>query len=156
MKTLPAFGEVNNWKIILATMVIFGAGVVTGGLLVQHADRARVPRPRGQAAVRQAQPSSPGNMRLEFLRRMQKELGLTPDQQKQVDVLIKESQERTRKLMEPVSPQLREELQRTREAFRDLLTPDQRKRFDEIQKQQRLQHEPKRQPAPPPTVDSTR
>jgi len=27
---------VNNWKVILATIVIFGAGVVTGGLLVSH------------------------------------------------------------------------------------------------------------------------
>ena len=26
----------NSWKIILATMVIFGTGVLTGGLLVGH------------------------------------------------------------------------------------------------------------------------
>ena len=26
----------NSWKIILATVIIFGAGVVVGGLLVQH------------------------------------------------------------------------------------------------------------------------
>jgi hypothetical protein len=27
---------VNNWKVILATIVIFGTGVITGGLLVHH------------------------------------------------------------------------------------------------------------------------
>ena len=26
----------NSWKIILAAVVIFGAGVITGGLLVNH------------------------------------------------------------------------------------------------------------------------
>ena len=26
----------NNWKVIFATAVIFGAGVVTGGLLVNY------------------------------------------------------------------------------------------------------------------------
>ena len=26
----------NSWKIILAAMIIFGAGVITGGLLVNH------------------------------------------------------------------------------------------------------------------------
>ena len=149
MKISPAPGEVNAWKIILATMVIFGTGVVTGGLLVQHADRARLPRAsRAAPLVRPAQPNSPGTMRLEFLRRMQRELALTPEQQKQVDTLIKESQERTKRIMEPVSPGLRKEVQRARDEFRDLLTPEQRKRFDELQKQQRLQHEPKRQPAP--------
>jgi Spy/CpxP family protein refolding chaperone len=153
MKTSPAVGEVNTWKIILATMVIFGTGVVTGGLLVQHATRARVPRvPRPASVVRPAQQSLPGTMRLEFLRRMQRELNLTPEQQQRVDVLIKESQERTKRLMEPVSPQLREEVQRTREKFRSLLTPEQRKQFDELQKQQRLQQqlEPRRHPANPP------
>lgn len=30
----------NSWKIILATVVIFGCGVVTGGLLVNYVERA--------------------------------------------------------------------------------------------------------------------
>ncbi len=152
MKSSPAFGEVNAWKIILATMVIFGTGVVTGGLLVLHADRARPRVARPAPVVRPGQQNSPGNMRLEFLRRMERELGLTPEQQKRVDALIKESQERTKRLMEPVSPQLRQEVQRAREEFRDLLTPEQRKRFDDIQRQQRLQREPKRQPTNPPSA----
>ncbi|MGH7979868.1 MAG: hypothetical protein ACREE6_10875, partial [Limisphaerales bacterium] len=29
----------SNWKVILASIVIFGAGVVTGGLLVIHVAR---------------------------------------------------------------------------------------------------------------------
>ena len=31
----------NTWKVILATLVIFIAGVLTGGLLVGYSDRAQ-------------------------------------------------------------------------------------------------------------------
>ena len=31
----------NTWKVILATLVIFGTGVITGGLLVTHSERVQ-------------------------------------------------------------------------------------------------------------------
>jgi Spy/CpxP family protein refolding chaperone len=128
---------VNSWKVILATMVIFGAGVVTGGLLVGHADRLnRLRPPRNPAAARPQQPVSPGGTRFELLRRMGRELKLTPEQQERADHIIKEAQEHTKKIMEPVAPKMREEFQRTTEGFRELLTPEQRARFDELLKQQ--------------------
>jgi len=118
-------------------MVIFGAGVVTGGLLVRH---SADPRPRREPLAvpsgRVLQGKSPGTIRLEFLRRVQRELELTADQRDRVDALLKESQERTRKLLEPVNPQLRVELQRARDEFRRLLKPEQRRRFDELLRQQ--------------------
>ena len=71
----------NNWKVILATMVIFGTGVVTGGLLVRHADHGRDRRPqRAGGVVHPAQAAPAGVMRIEFLRRMERELDLTPEQ----------------------------------------------------------------------------
>jgi hypothetical protein len=122
-------GAVNSWKIILATMVIFATGVVTGGLLVHHIEvrnpRARRPSP----SAHPAQPASAGVMRLEFLRRAQHELDLTPEQQERIDRIIKESQDRTRKVMEPV-------LQRTRQEFMDVLTPEQLTRFERMVKEQ--------------------
>jgi Spy/CpxP family protein refolding chaperone len=138
---------VNTWKIILATMVIFGAGVVTGGLLVRNSERVRPARPvRSASAARSVQAVSPGNMRLDFLRRMERELDLEPDQHQRIDAILKESQERSRKLMEPVSPALRQELQRAREEFRSVLTPGQRARFDELVKQRRQPHSPESSP----------
>lgn len=130
-------------------MVIFGTGVVTGGLLVHH-ERTRLPRPQHIPGVARpgvsGTPVSAGGLRLEFLRRAQRELDLTPRQREQVDKLIKESQERTRKLMQPITPELNEELRRTRAEFQEVLTPDQRKRFDELVRQQRAQP---RRPSPP-------
>jgi hypothetical protein len=130
---------VNSWKVILATMVIFGAGVVTGGLLVRHSERIRAPRPKlGPVVNRPGQPLSAGVMRLDFLRRAGRELDLTPDQRERLDKIIRESQERTRKVM---APYLREEVQRTKEEFREVLTPEQRPRFDQLLKQQQQQQQ---------------
>ena len=39
----------NTWKVILATLVIFVAGVLTGGLLVSYADHASQKFQRKQA-----------------------------------------------------------------------------------------------------------
>lgn len=111
-------------------MVIFATGVVTGGLLVHHIE-AQAPRAHRPAtpAARPGQAAYAGVMRLEFLRRAQHELDLTPDQQERIDKIIKDNQDRTRKLLEPV-------LQRTRQEFMDVLTPEQRTRFQELVKEQ--------------------
>ena len=148
-------------------MVIFATGVVTGGLLVGHAERIRAPHPpRNLPLVRPAQAQSAMGMRREeFLRRAGRDLGLTTEQRERVDKILKESQERTKKIMNPF---LREELQRTKDEFREVLNPDQRPRFDEMLKQQQQQQRtrdvrrtqppgehpaeaPATNPAPPPS-----
>ncbi len=132
----------NAWKIILATMVIFGTGVITGGLLVRHSQHSQRVWPRQiiqyQTPPRPAAaPASSGGPRLEFLRRAERDLHLTAEQRQQVDGILRQSQERIKKLMDDVSPAMKEEVQRAREEFRAVLTPDQRERMDELLKQQR-------------------
>lgn len=118
-------------------MVIFGTGVVTGGLLVRHAGPGGVRHPqRTSGAVRTSQPSPAGMMRIEFLRRMERELDLAPAQHEPIDKILKDGQERMKKLMDTVEPRRREESKRTLEEFRAVLTPEQRKRLDEVVKQQ--------------------
>jgi Spy/CpxP family protein refolding chaperone len=135
---------VNPWKVILATMVIFGTGVLTGALIIRYT--TDMARPQRQGFGSRFAEGSPGGMRLEFLRRTQRDLDLTEDQRERIDKVLKQSQERTRKLMEPVSPQLRQEVQRAKAEFREVLTPEQQARFDELLKmqQQRFkeQHHP--------------
>jgi Spy/CpxP family protein refolding chaperone len=77
-----------------------------------------------------------GGFRLEFLKRAEKDLDLSPEQKDQIDKILSASQERTRKIMQP-------EFQRTREEFKTVLTPEQRNRFEQLLKQQR-NREPKR------------
>jgi hypothetical protein len=129
-------------------MVIFGTGVVTGGLLVHHAERSRDRHPaRVGGAVRTGQLPSPGVMRIEFLRRMERELDLAPSQREPIDRILAEGQERMKKITETVEPRRREEYKRTMEEFRKVLTPEQRQRLDQVVKQQQRARE-QRKPAP--------
>jgi Spy/CpxP family protein refolding chaperone len=128
---------VNTWKVILATLVIFGAGVVTGGLLVSYAVHSNPvagfrPNP-GPAA--QPNATNPWMQRArELLRRMDRELDLTPEQHQHIEKLIDGSAERTRSLWAPIAPQMNKEIQKLHRDIRDELTPDQRKKFEQMMK----------------------
>ena len=140
----------NTWKVILATMVIFGTGVVTGGLLVRYAEHGRDRRPQRPVAVAHpAQPTLAGVMRIEFLRRMERELDLTSEQREPIDQILKQGQERMKKLQETVEPRRREEFKKTIEDFRTVLTPEQRKRFDDLVKLQQQRAREQRKATPP-------
>ena len=121
-------------------MVIFGAGVITGALVVRFTPPIWPP----QHANSRPFEGSPGGMRLDFLRRMQASLNLTAEQRDQIDKILKQSQERTHKLMEPVSPQLHQELVRAKAEFRAALTPSQQLLFDEMIKQQQQRFKERR------------
>ncbi len=115
-------------------MLIFGTGVVTGGLLVGSIRLRDRPPARPAGPNRSAQPAvSAGAIRLDFLKRMEGELDLNPEQRERIDEILKNSLERARKF---ITPRIREEAQRSREEFLQVLTPEQRARFDELWKQQ--------------------
>lgn len=138
-------------------MVIFGAGVITGGLLVHNTTPVPPAKAHKQASTsasvsRPGPLMTPGNARVDFLKRVQRELNLTSEQRQQIEEVLRKSQERTRKLMEPVTPKIREEIQQTREEFKAVLTPEQVAEFDRLWKQQQRPREkgsgerPPRQP----------
>jgi hypothetical protein len=132
---------VNDWKVIptiaLTTVLIFGAGVFTGGFFVNsfkpvHSNSAKKnPRPENLAAVSAATNSNPKtpNARLPeilskpFLQRLDDELHLTTEQHEAIQKIITEGQNEMRKVV-----------QDSRLEIRDALTPDQQKQFDELVK----------------------
>jgi hypothetical protein len=156
---------VNTWKVILATIVIWCAGVVTGGLLVSYSGRPLfdghqpASRPSGPApwlapgkeithhGEGELQ-SSFDRLRGEFLVHATRELKLSHEQHERIEKIIRESQESSRKIWEPIAPQMRQNLAETKEKILAELTPDQRARFEELLKQQQR---PRRsgEPAPP-------
>jgi len=132
---------VNAWKVILSTLVIFIAGVVTGGLLVSTSIRIAQIRPRltnnngqgGAAAAGGMRPmaANPWQTRnMDLLRRMDRELDLTPDQRPHIEKIITASQDRLAAIWKPVAPQMNREMQAVRIEIRAELTPDQQKKFD--------------------------
>jgi Spy/CpxP family protein refolding chaperone len=156
----------------LATVVIFGAGVLTGGLLVDITQRDlfaalhrnAAPATHPVAAPAAAIPSHPAETidvssphpsdfyshRLALMQKMDTALKLTPQQHNAIEKLIEEGQGQISKAM-----------QDTFQNVRDQLTPEQRKKYEEMLKQFHQQPHPaspantngaapsSRQPLPP-------
>jgi Spy/CpxP family protein refolding chaperone len=138
---------VNDWKfiptIMVATVLIFGAGVFTGGMLVDY-----VKQPHGKsfkrtaavptgtnAALAVATNSSSSNapaskpakvpefLSKEFLQRLDADLKLTKEQHEAVKKIIEEGQNSVRKAVQDARLEIRE-----------ALTPAQRQAFDDLVK----------------------
>ena len=145
----------NTWKVILATLVIFVTGVVTGGLLVSYSDRAQQKqrRPNQRENPNRAMGSTSGpNLRdgqrplslpnrlphglnLEFLQKLDSELHLTSDQRERIEKIITTGQQRNKELWERIAPELRREIAESQKRIREELTAPQRVRFEELMKQ---------------------
>jgi len=156
---------VNTWKVILATLVIFGTGVVTGGLLVMHSERVkqrqlwmfsradrnhpvrpdqREPNlPPPGTSNRLIEPSTrqpnllPSRLRMDLLERIERQIDLTTGQREKIEEILREGQERTRQIMEPVQADLQKQVRTTHDRIRDLLTEEQQLRFDALMRPQR-------------------
>ncbi len=115
----------NPWKFILATVLIYGTGVVTGALVTTLIDRPAkgAPRPSPQLTYSQIQ-------RAEFLGRLQKQLNLTPEQHEHIGQILRESNQRTKTYWDPVAAKMKEEVRTVTEKIRVELTPDQVTKFD--------------------------
>lgn len=133
----------NNWKVIptivLATVLIFGAGVFTGGFLVNYVKQSH-PKPvkRQVATVAPTNsvslvtttnppvvklPKPPEILSKDFLQRLDIELRLTVEQREVIQKIINEGQNQMRKAMQDARLEIRE-----------ILAPDQLKQFDELMK----------------------
>ena len=135
----------SPWKVILATIIIFAAGVITGGVLVNRVQRPQRPGPLPPfAQPRQDPVPTPWFVRREFLDRMDHHLNLSRDQYDRIAKILQDSQERTRQITRRVNPEIQDELRNVRREIRGELTPEQVKKFDE------LQHTLRRPPRPAP------
>jgi hypothetical protein len=128
---------VNYWKVIVATVVIFGAGVFTGGLLVNYIHQSHVRNgeshhpptpPAGSNSVAGLLPNPPRLPEVlskPFLPKLDDLLHLSSDQHKAIEKIISDAQGQMHKVT-----------QDTRMAIRGALTPDQRSQFDDLMKRQ--------------------
>jgi Spy/CpxP family protein refolding chaperone len=156
---------VSPWKVILATMVIFACGVFTGVIVTRTEPIALTP-----LAAPQQTPVTTNKMaslpfmqlqvqRPEFLKRLDRQLDLTPEQHDQIAKIMKESHERTTPLWEKIAPQMSDELKKVREEIRQVLTPEQRKKWGELMRRGRAQgsgngRQPSQSPPPGTSTNS--
>lgn len=137
----------NYWKVILATVVIFATGVVTGGLLVNYVEHARPRNPHRPPPL--ASTSSPTNsqagsqtngvnpprlaellkprlpdiLNKQFVQQLDDLLHLTTEQRDAIQKIITDAQGQIRKTTQDARQQIREQL-----------TPDQLKQFEDLMK----------------------
>ena len=115
------------WKIIFAAVVIFAAGFVTGGLAT-----SKVEPPRKESRGGTGPFGMNKERRAEYIKKLHKNLQLTTEQSAQVETILVESQNRMKKLWEPMAPEAKAEYGRTRKEITQILTPEQRKKFEEL------------------------
>lgn len=122
---------VTSWKIIVATLVIYTAGLITGTFLndLKSPNRPQVrrdPMPRGPRMH-------------DFIQRFGSRLDLTDTQKTNITQLLKGSQERMDALMKEMHPKIAEEFSQVNAEIKEHLTEEQATLFDEIMKKRRNQ-----------------
>ena len=118
--------------VVLATLVIFAAGVVTGGLLVRQTTRRLVAPPHQMFPAR-----------FEALRRMTDQLnGLTPAQRTQIDRILRDGRERMADFFVLFEPDIQEVFRQMREDIRTQLTPEQRQHMEELMRRKTRLYQP--------------
>ncbi len=111
------------WKVILATVVIFAAGMLAGGILVKTVGpKPPLPKPLVPQILAQQR----------FQSRLKEKLELTPEQTNRIDRIFAESNERIRILWGLIGPELQKELTEVRDSIRAELTAEQREKFEQL------------------------
>lgn len=122
-----------RWKAIGAALVLFVAGVLSGAmgqrLIESRASKAAESPPRPFPG---GPPAPWTGERMSFIERLTKELVLSPEQATAIDREMKLTQETMRKLWEPIGSKAQEEMARSREAVRAILTEEQQAKMDEM------------------------
>lgn len=125
----------KRWQVIAAAVLLFASGLGTG-LFLARGSAAPRSRPAG-AARPDAQFARMMEARLFAIRRMERELDLSPRQREQIEALVKETQSRTRQAWQDMQPRLREEFRTLRDGIRGVLTPEQQKQFEKLMRRPR-------------------
>jgi Spy/CpxP family protein refolding chaperone len=142
---------VKSWVAVAAVLALFlvgiGVGILGTHLYLLHA--------RGPADG-----PAPGAAR--FHARMERALDLTEEQKRQVRAILRDSRREADALHREMLPRVRAHMEATADRIREVLTPEQRERFDEFRRRQgrraehfflgsgRRPHGPSRPRRPPP------
>ena len=144
----------KTWQVILATVAIFLAGLVTGGATALGFVRWAVRHPRVNPAQMLGQ-QRPGTfqfqpMNVQLMRSFVKQLDLSVEQRARIVPIV-------RRTVGQLSRDRRETqlasalaIERMQDEIADILNPEQRAKFEDLISQQRARLQQLRQNPPPP------
>lgn len=139
----------NDWRIVVAALVIFASGVITGGVTVRlsHSAVSRPPQmpPASTVAGEAPKPGAPRlgvamNNQLarhetqlrDLMQRMNRRLDLSAQQRGRIEDLVAETQHRLQQWFRDLNPRTREELRGLHDRIRAELTTEQRVEYDRL------------------------
>ncbi len=129
----------SPWRARLAVLAVFVAGFLCGAV-TDHLARVRLPR---------HPPDGPAGVAGMIVRRLDRELHLTPAQRTQIEAAAARARAEATRLMEPTMPQMTAVFERLRNETRAALDAEQRRRFDRLVEQRHPPFGPMWAPPPP-------
>jgi Spy/CpxP family protein refolding chaperone len=142
--TVSNSGSVATWLVIGG---VFAAGALGGAAVTSAVSLGDNPPEVSSADDQERQRESTGRRRgspdgvhggsAHFIRHLEKNLELTPEQSTRIGVILEERERETQALFETVRQPMREALQRTEAEIHDVLDDEQRVKFDELVKEGR-------------------
>lgn len=136
----------NKLKVSVGILLVFILGTLAGSFGTQAYLKYRVYHfvQRGHEARAER-----------FLGRLSHELDLTETQQIEIGKILRDSHRELARISQRCQPEIRAIIEHDFGMIREILTDDQRERFDQFQRRfhQRGRHRMLRQPPPPPPCD---
>jgi len=110
---------------------LFLLGILVGalGMHLYYAQKFPPPGSRGGGPREMA-----GSFHIE---RLERRLGLTPDQKRRIDDILVDSRAEADAMRRELGPRVRAHAESVRERIREVLTPEQRDRFDQMRRRER-------------------
>ncbi|MCJ7594531.1 MAG: hypothetical protein MUO52_07170 [Desulfobacterales bacterium] len=112
----------KKWRLITGVILVFILGLLVGSVGTQVYHRQWSERFK----------KAPEARRAIFMNRLTKELRLTEDQQRQVEVIIKEADEKRKALFEKQRGTIRETIDESFARMKQKLDPDQQQELEEL------------------------
>jgi Spy/CpxP family protein refolding chaperone len=146
---------VKTWQVILATIAIFVAGLVTGGATAlglerwvssQHRANVLMMAPMGMHPG----PGGPPQFGTQLMRRYADTLNLTDDQRAKIGPIVRRTAAQLSRNRIEIQQETSLAIEKMQDEIAPLLTPEQRTKFEEIISQQRNRFRQFRQNPPPP------
>ena len=139
----------KRWQALVALVCLFALGVVAGGLGAHLYYARSLERPPGPPPFFGG-PLGP---------RLERHLELTPEQTVELRRILDETRREAEAMRRELAPRMREVMRRSEERIRQILTPEQERRFEELRRHQRRRadrffggperrHGPRRPPHP--------
>ena len=117
----------KRWQALVALAGLFVLGVVSGGLGAHLYYARALDRP----------PDPPPFFGGPVGPRLERHLELTAEQRQQLGEILDQSHREAEALRRDLAPRMREVMERSEQRIRELLTPEQLERFEELRRRQR-------------------